>query len=213
MKQYYVYLTTNLINGKKYIGQHYGEVDDNYIGSGSTLKKAINKYGKGNFKKEILCICATPEELDKKEIELIEEYQAIESDDFYNIAVGGHVGFLCKGLSKEAETERRKKLSIASSGKRNHFYGQHYCGEQHPMYGKHHSEEGKKKMSEAKSGEKSPTARKVAIYDLNYNFIQEFGTQKELKEFLGLSPNGSTSTLHKYIKKQKPYHNYYIKFL
>ena len=82
MKQYYVYLTTNLINGKKYIGQHYGEVDDNYIGSGSTLKKAINKYGKGNFKKEILCICATPEELDKKEIELIEEYQAIESDYF-----------------------------------------------------------------------------------------------------------------------------------
>ena len=54
-------------------------------------------------------------------------------------------------------------------------------------------------MSEAKSGEKSPTARKVAIYDLNYNFIQEFGTQKELKEFLGLSPNGSTSTLHIYI--------------
>lgn len=203
MKQYYVYLTTNLINGKKYIGQHYGEVDDNYIGSGSTLKKAINKYGKDNFKKEILCICATPEELDKKEIELIEEYQAIENDDFYNIAVGGHVGFLCKGLSKEAEIERRKKLSIASSGKRNHFYGQHYCGEQHPMYGKHHSEESKKKMSEAKSGEKSPTARKVAIYDLNYNFIQEFGTQKELKEFLGLSPNGSTSTLHKYIKKTK----------
>ena len=81
------------------------------------------------------------------------------------------------------------------------------------MYGKHHSEESKKKMSEAKSGEKSPTARKVIIYDLNYNFIQEFGTQKELKEFLGLSPNGSTSTLYKYIKKQKPYHNYYIKFL
>ena len=59
MKQYYVYLTTNLINGKKYIGQYYGEVDDNYIGSGSTLKKAINKYGKGNFKKEILYMCNT----------------------------------------------------------------------------------------------------------------------------------------------------------
>lgn len=52
MKQYYVYLTTNLVNNKKYIGQHYGEVTDSYIGSGSILKKAIEKYGKNNFKKK-----------------------------------------------------------------------------------------------------------------------------------------------------------------
>ena len=51
MKYYYVYLTTNLINGKKYIGQHYGELDDYYLGSGSILKKAILKYGRKNFKK------------------------------------------------------------------------------------------------------------------------------------------------------------------
>lgn len=37
MKQYYVYMTTNLLNGKKYIGMHYGELDDNYLGSGFLL--------------------------------------------------------------------------------------------------------------------------------------------------------------------------------
>lgn len=43
MKQYYIYLTTNLINGKKYIGQHYGEIDDCYLGSTNTLKKYIQE--------------------------------------------------------------------------------------------------------------------------------------------------------------------------
>lgn len=39
----YIYLTTNLINGKKYIGQHASPVfePDRYIGSGVILWKAI----------------------------------------------------------------------------------------------------------------------------------------------------------------------------
>lgn len=56
---YYIYMTTNLINGKKYIGQHKGKVNDSYLGSGTTITKAIQKYGKENFKKDILCMCAT----------------------------------------------------------------------------------------------------------------------------------------------------------
>ena len=35
MKHFYIYITTNLINNKKYIGQHYGELDDSYLGSGN----------------------------------------------------------------------------------------------------------------------------------------------------------------------------------
>ena len=56
MKQYYIYLTTNLINGKKYIGKHYGEINDSYLGSGILIKKAIKKYGSNNFTKKILFI-------------------------------------------------------------------------------------------------------------------------------------------------------------
>ena len=69
MKEYYIYLTTNLINGMKYIGQHYGKLDDSYIGSGNDFKKAVSEFGKENFKKEILEICdsyTTLNEAEKK---------------------------------------------------------------------------------------------------------------------------------------------------
>lgn len=38
----YVYITTNLINGKRYIGQHRSNIlDEKYLGSGKLLKNAI----------------------------------------------------------------------------------------------------------------------------------------------------------------------------
>ena len=114
MKQYYVYLTTNLVNNKKYIGQHYGEVTDSYIGSGSILKKAIEKYGKNNFKKEILEICEDYNSLNIAEKKWITKYNAVESEDFYNIAPGGFNSNPCAGLSPEAESVRKHKLSLAA---------------------------------------------------------------------------------------------------
>ena len=57
---HYIYEITNLINGKKYIGKRSCKCpieEDKYMGSGKLLKKAINKYGKKNFKKEILQTC------------------------------------------------------------------------------------------------------------------------------------------------------------
>ena len=44
MKMYYIYLTTNLINNKKYIGMHHGELNDDYLGSGNSITEAIKKY-------------------------------------------------------------------------------------------------------------------------------------------------------------------------
>lgn len=54
----YIYLTTNLINERKYIGQHTSsEFDPNYKGSGKILWQAINKYGWDNFSVRMLCPC------------------------------------------------------------------------------------------------------------------------------------------------------------
>lgn len=212
MKQYYIYLTTNQINGKQYIGQHYGELDDSYIGSGNILKKAIKKYGKQNFTKKILEICLDYNSLNKAEKEWIKKYDAVNNNNFYNVADGGFNSNPCAGLSKEEENKRRKKLSEAAKGEKNHFYGQHITGEDHPMWGKHHSEESKQKMREKKIGGKAPTARGVDIYSSDGIFIQHFDTQRDFKIFLGLSPNGSTDTLKKYINQGKIYHGYIIKY-
>ena len=212
MKQYYIYITTNLINGKQYIGQHYGELEDGYIGSGSTLKKAIEKYGKENFYKEILEICDDYDSMNFAERKWIEKYDAVKNEKFYNIAEGGFNSNPCAGMTEEAQAERRKKLSEAVRGEKNYFYGKHFCGEEHPMYGKHHSEKSKQKMREKKIGGKAPKAKAVEIYDENWNFIKEFETQKEVKIFLGLCPTSSTTPINNAVKNKKLYHGYYLKY-
>ena len=52
-----IYKTTNLINGKIYVGSDISNIPS-YLGSGKILKCAIKKYGKDNFQKEILDICS-----------------------------------------------------------------------------------------------------------------------------------------------------------
>lgn len=125
MKQYYIYKTTNLINHKQYIGKHYGELDDSYLGSGTLLKKAIEKYGKQNFIKDILYIAKDNDEANIKEKEFIKIYNAVESELFYNLHEGGDGG------------NNNQKISESLSG------------EKHPMYNKHHSIETKEKISKS----------------------------------------------------------------
>lgn len=88
-KQYFVYLTTNLINQKKYIGYHYGTENDAYLGSGVILNHAIKKYGRSNFYKQV--IQYYPDEYSCKEGEKywIEYYNAVSSSEFYNLLEGG----------------------------------------------------------------------------------------------------------------------------
>lgn len=128
----YVYITTNLINGKRYIGKRsLPEFDTKYLGSGKLLKRAIKKYGKDNFKCKVIKWCETEEELNYYERYYIKEYDAQKSDMFYNISEGGDWGNVTNGMTEEEYITWKAKIS--------------------PL-GRHHSEETKKKMSLARIG-------------------------------------------------------------
>jgi hypothetical protein len=89
-----VYITKNLVNGKKYIGSH-KKNNPKYLGSGILLKKAIKKYGKESFKRNTLW--EGPEE-DMYEVEsLICETLNVQFDKMYynktNNGYGMPIGF------------------------------------------------------------------------------------------------------------------------
>lgn len=84
----FVYLTTNLVNGKIYIGQHIGELNDEYLGSGTCFLAALQKYGRENFKRKILRVCFSQHELSVWEHVYIKKYHSQDPKIGYNIADG-----------------------------------------------------------------------------------------------------------------------------
>lgn len=88
-----IYQTVNMINNMIYIGAHSTNlIDDGYLGSGHNLRLAIKKYGIESFKREILHVFNTPEEMFKKESEIV-NIDFIKRSDVYNIVEGGFGGY------------------------------------------------------------------------------------------------------------------------
>lgn len=98
----FVYLITNTVNNKKYIGRKYftkagtkqvkgkkkktrKESDWlDYYGSSPRLLEDIEKYGKENFTREIIRLCKTRGECNYWEVKLQFEHKVLESDQYYN---------------------------------------------------------------------------------------------------------------------------------
>jgi len=90
---YTIYQITNAVDGKIYIGKHQtADINDNYMGSGKHLRRAIDKYGFDNFEKTILHIFDTEAEMNAKEAELVTE-EFCKRQDTYNLCPGGKGGF------------------------------------------------------------------------------------------------------------------------
>lgn len=97
-KFHIVYLTTNIINKNIYVGAHSTDhLEDGYVGSGYKLQESLRKYGKENFKREILYIYDCPLKMFEKEKEIVDE-EFIKRRDVYNIVTGGYGG-MNKGAS------------------------------------------------------------------------------------------------------------------
>ena len=123
----FIYKTTNLINGKIYIGQSCKNLNEEYFGSGLFLKKSIKKYGVENFIREIIQYCNNKQELNIQERYWIQYYDSLNQDIGYNLALGGQGGHITPSdkLSKcvkekqwtgEVGELRRKQMSIKFKG-------------------------------------------------------------------------------------------------
>ncbi len=168
-----IYKVTNLINGKIYIGQNKNN-NSNYYGSGKLIKRALKKYGKDNFKKEILCECNSLEELNEKERFWISKLNSTDSEIGYNLEAGGGDGFINKKrkIGDYVFTEEHKQnISKGNKGlpkskkHRENISKNHHnvSGKNNPMYGRTHTDEIKQFMKELNTGRITTEEQKIKM--------------------------------------------------
>lgn len=151
----YIYLIVNNVNGKMYVGQHKSNnFNDNYKGSGKLLWKAYGKYGEENFDKLFIESCESREQLNEREIFWIAEYKR-RGYTLYNLDKGGYRNYNTSKASNslkdywtdERRAEWSKRMKCVASKRNNK-----------------HTEESKRKMSEAHKGRKWFNNGKVQVH-------------------------------------------------
>lgn len=183
-KRYVIYVHTI---PKEYTGTGY---DKRYVGMTSKKYEARWEHGFGyrsnkaffddicacgwdNVKHDILYQNLTFDEACEKEKEVIALYNSTDPERGYNKALGG-LGPLGIKMPEE-EKERRSKV---------------YSGEGNPFFGKKHTEETRKKMSENHcdcGGANNSRAHKVYQFDLEMNFVAEHCTALQAAKSMGLT--------------------------
>ena len=182
----YVYLITNKINNKKYIGSSRKDIIDlQYYGSGRRIKNAIKKYGKENFIREILW----EGEGDARDIETywLKYFNASFNPQFYNMTNDARGNGFHKDETKKTVSEKlmgRKfsketceKISKAKLGKPN------------PKKGK--PDGPKPNVSKIHKGRVSPNKGKgnpVALYKISGEYIKTYPNYCDLAIDLQINP-------------------------
>lgn len=154
-----VYVTLNKINGKRYIGVHCqgGSGFDGYLGSGTLITAAVEKYGRDNFERRTLFEFETEREAYAKEAELVGQ-QWVESTWTYNLKEGGigGVGFSMPEGAREQIRQYRTGRPHSEETKEKIRRGR-------VAMGFRHSPESREKMSRSRTGIPHSEERKKNI--------------------------------------------------
>ena len=192
MKKFnYIYLITNTLNNKIYVGKHStNNLDDGYMGSGKIIKRAITKYGIENFNKEYLAFCDTEEKLNWLEKFYIKKYNAREVG--YNLTDGGEgiCGYnfsdeskqkiSCSHKGKHLTEEHKQKLSEKGKGRVVGIETRKKLSRK--LKGRVFSEEHKHKISISKQNPSEETRKKLRDAKIGNTFMKGRHHSEESKK-------------------------------
>jgi group I intron endonuclease len=162
---YDVYLITNLIDDKKYVGitsKGYKNRFIHHCSQGYYLTSAIKKHGRKNFKLELLFQIESKEKAAEYEINLIKELNT-KFPNGYNFSDGGqapcHTPEIRSKISNALKGKAKSPTHLAKIKKNAIVNGEKRKGISRPEF----SEEWKQKMSLSKKGKNLSESHKKAI--------------------------------------------------
>lgn len=114
----FIYITTNTVNGKRYVGRcRYSRRRwKDYLGSGAALKRDIAEFGVEAFERDIVAEAETLEELEKLELMFLDSLGAVSDPSWYNVYRANHT---TKGFTGRKHTQsRNEKVSDKLTGRK-----------------------------------------------------------------------------------------------
>lgn len=198
----HIYKITNIVNNKIYIGQTTKSINSSYLGSGTIIIKAVKKYGKDSFIKEVLEVLEDLCELSEREIYWIEYYNSTDRNIGYNISSGGNGGNLGEIVNKKLSDISKESGRLIGNKLRSGVppinKGVAMSEEQKDKLRKPKTDEHKRKLSEVRIGKHTKP-----IICLNNNEIYE--SIKEAANSLNLTGPNIIKVLKGGAKKTKGY--------